>query len=206
MRRTTEWGWGVQKTDQSETSPETSDDNLILRLAAGDDTAFALLLDRHLGMIHRLGWRLLGDRSEAEDVAQEAFLRLWNNAAGWRPGEAGLKSWLYRVAFNLSHDRLRRRRLVLMDEPPETVDPAPRPGEAMEEDEPGMAVRNALGRLPERQRAALVLSYYEGLSQAEAAGLLEISEEALESLLARGRRKLREVLGAEGRDLLEGLS
>lgn len=206
MRRTTEWGWDVQKTDQSETPPETSDDSLILRLAAGDDTAFALLLDRHLGMIHRLGWRLLGDRSEAEDVAQEAFLRLWNNAAGWRPGEAGLKSWLYRVAFNLSHDRLRRRRLVLMDEPPETVDPAPRPGEAMEEDERGMAVRNALGRLPERQRVALVLSYYEGLSQAEAAGLLEISEEALESLLARGRRKLREVLGAEGRDLLEGLS
>lgn len=202
MRRTTEWGWRVQKTDES----DASDDSLILRLAAGDDAAFALLLDRHLGMIHRLAWRLLGDRSEAEDVAQESLLRLWNNAATWRPGEAGLKSWLYRVAFNLSHDRLRRRRLVLMDEPPETVDPAPRPGEAIEEDERGRTVRTALDSLPERQRAALVLSYYEGLSQAEAAGLLEISEEALESLLARGRRKLRELLGAEGRDLLEGLS
>jgi len=202
VRRTTEWGWSVQQTDQS----EASDDSLILRLAAGDDTAFALLLDRHLGMIHRLAWRLLGDRAEAEDVAQESFLRLWNNAAGWRVGEAGLKSWLYRVAFNLCHDRLRRRRLVLMDEPSESVDPAPRPGEAMIEDERGAAVRRALDSLPERQRAALILSYYEEMSQAEAAGLLEISEEALESLLARGRRKLRELLGAEGRDLLEGLS
>ena len=202
MRRTTEWGWSVQQTDES----EASDDSLILRLAAGDDTAFALLLDRHLGMIHRLAWRLLGDRAEAEDVAQESFLRLWNNAAGWRVGEAGLKSWLYRVAFNLCHDRLRRRRLVLMDEPPESVDPAPRPGEAMIEDERGTAVRRALDSLPERQRAALILSYYEEMSQAEAAGLLEISEEALESLLARGRRKLRELLGAQGRDLLEGLS
>lgn len=201
MRRTTEWGWSVQQTDQS----EASDDSLILRLAAGDDTAFALLLDRHLGMIHRLAWRLLGDRAEAEDVAQESFLRLWDNAAGWRVGEAGLKSWLYRVAFNLCHDRLRRRRLVLMDEPPESVDPAPRPGEAMIEDERGSAVRTALDSLPERQRAALILSYYEEMSQAEAAGLLEISEEALESLLARGRRKLRELLGAEGRDLLESV-
>lgn len=93
-----------------------------------------------------------------------------------------------------------------MDEPPESIDPAPRPGEAMEEDERGLAVRHALDSLPERQRAALVLSYYEGLSQAEASALLEISEEALESLLARGRRKLRELLGAQGRDLLEGLS
>lgn len=201
MRRTTEWGWSVQQTDES----ETSDDSLILRLAGGDDTAFALLLDRHLGMIHRLAWRLLGDRAEAEDVAQESFLRLWNNAAAWRVGEAGLKSWLYRVAFNLCHDRLRRRRLVLMDEPPESVDPAPRPGEAMVEDERGAAVRRALDSLPERQRAALILSYYEEMSQAEAARLLEISEEALESLLARGRRKLRELLGAEGRDLLESV-
>lgn len=184
-------------------SADDTDDTLIRKLAAGDRTAFPTLLERHLPVIHRLAWRLLGEQTEAEDVAQEAFLRLWNFAPDWRDQGASPRTWLYRVAFNLCQDRLRRRRVVFMETVPEVpTDPADSPSAALQDKQRSAKVQAALDALPERQRAALVLSYYEGLSQAEAAAILEIGEEALESLLARGRRKLRELLAAEGRELL----
>lgn len=186
-----------------DTPSDDTDTTLIRKLAAGDRTAFATLLSRHLPVIHRLGWRLLGESTEAEDVAQEAFLKLWNFAPDWRDEGASPRTWLYRVAFNLCQDRLRRRRVVFVETVPEVpTDPSDAPGAAMMEAERNARVKGALDALPERQRAALVLSYYEGLSQAEAAAIMEIGEEALESLLARGRRKLRELLAADGRELL----
>lgn len=186
-----------------DTPSDDTDTTLIRKLAAGDRTAFATLLSRHLPVIHRLGWRLLGEPTEAEDVAQEAFLKLWNFAPDWRDEGASPRTWLYRVAFNLCQDRLRRRRVVFVETVPEVpTDPSDAPGAAMMEAERNARVKGALDALPERQRAALVLSYYEGLSQAEAAAIMEIGEEALESLLARGRRKLRELLAADGRELL----
>ncbi|MBU0724997.1 MAG: RNA polymerase sigma factor [Alphaproteobacteria bacterium] len=186
-----------------DTASDDTDTTLIRKLAAGDRTAFATLLSRHLPVIHRLGWRLLGEPTEAEDVAQEAFLKLWNFAPDWRDEGASPRTWLYRVAFNLCQDRLRRRRVVFVETVPEVpTDPSDAPGAAMMEAERNARVKGALDALPERQRAALVLSYYEGLSQAEAAAIMEIGEEALESLLARGRRKLRELLAADGRELL----
>lgn len=171
-------------------------------LAAGDTDALRALTRRYLARIVALASRTLGDADEAEDVAQEAFLRLWKFAPQWRRNEARVGTWLHRVALNLCLDRRARKREELGD-PPDAVDPAPGPAGELGRRETAELVRAALDRLPETQRHALVLCHYQGMRNIEAAEVLGVSVEALESLLARGRRKLREELRAVARELLE---
>jgi RNA polymerase sigma-70 factor (ECF subfamily) len=177
------------------------DNELIVRAGAGDRAAWAALVGRYLGPISGYAWHMLGDRGEAEDVAQETFVRLMGKAAAWdADGGATLKTWLYRVAINLCTDRRRKHLPVLMDELPEVAD-----GGAAAIDERfdrARVVREALERLPERQRAVLALVYYQGFSNGEAAELLKVSVEAVESLLSRGRRALRAALLPLRDDLL----
>ncbi len=145
--------------------------------------------------------RLLGNDAEAEDVAQETALRLWRNAAKVEVGDAGLGGWLYRVTSNLALDRLRGRR----KEDPDALDVLtvpPQQQRGLVERDLSARVDAALQALPDRQRAALVLCHYEELSMVEAGDILEISAEAVESLLARGRRALRAALAEEWRGLL----
>jgi RNA polymerase sigma-70 factor (ECF subfamily) len=175
------------------------------RVAAGDGPACAALVDRHLGRIVALGWRMLGSRAEAEDIAQEVFLRLWQNAAAWRPGGARLATWLHRVAVNLCLDRLRRRREVGLEAAGDPDSGAPHPGSGMQSRAVVDRVQAALAALPERQRLAIVLCHFQDLGNAEAATVMEIGVDALESLLARGRRRLRELLQGEAADLMGGL-
>jgi RNA polymerase sigma-70 factor, ECF subfamily len=168
------------------------DIDLVRRTAAGDNRAAAALIARHLSRITGLAARMLSDASEAEDVAQETFLRAWKAAGQWREGEALFSTWLYRVATNLCLDRLRRRRETPHpDAGAEMIDPALGADHGLALAERGQAVRAALDTLPERQRAAIVLCHFEELGNIEAAAILEVSVEALESLLARGRRTLR---------------
>ena len=101
------------------------DDALMRRVAARDAEAFRQLADAHAARPHRVAWRMLGDETEAQDVAQEAMLRLWRDAGGWRPGGAGVAAWLTRVATNLCLDRLRRRGRISGEEVPERADEAP---------------------------------------------------------------------------------
>ncbi|MBI4081078.1 MAG: RNA polymerase sigma factor [Candidatus Lambdaproteobacteria bacterium] len=166
---------------------------LMRRVAAGDPQACAELVDQHLRRVTRFAYRMLGSLAEAEDLSQEVFLRLWRHAGRWEP-RARLATWLHRVAYNLCLDVLRRRRNVALDDVPEPADPGIGPADALLQEQIARAVEAALARLPERQRAALVLVHYEGLSGVEAAEALACSEEALESLLARGRRTLRQRL------------
>lgn len=179
-----------------------SDDALIARHLAGDRAAWPALVRRHAVAIQRVAWFLLRDRSEAEDIAQETFLRLLRKAPSWRPGRAQLRTWLHRVAVNLAIDRRRRRRFLADSPPPEAVagEDAPRPDRALDV---ARAVGRALDLLPERQRTAIVLVHYQGFSNLEAARTLAVSVEALESLLARGRRAMRKTLAADAADLLE---
>jgi RNA polymerase sigma factor (sigma-70 family) len=168
------------------------DVDLVRRTAAGDNRAAAALIARHLPRITGLAARMLSDSGEAEDVAQETFLRAWKAAGRWREGEAMFSTWLYRVTTNLCLDRLRRRRETPHpDVGAELIDPAVGAEQGMALAERGQAVRMALDTLPERQRAAIVLCHFEELGNIEAAAILEVSVEALESLLSRGRRALR---------------
>lgn len=181
------------------------DEDLVKRVGAGDRRAATELVRRHLPRMVGLGRRMLGDAAEAEDVAQEVFLRVWKHAANWRPGQAKFETWMHRVAMNLCLDRLRRSGRTAGEVPPELPDQRASATRALDEEERRERVRLALLELPERQRAALVLCYFQERSNIEAADIMDVSVEALESLLARARRALKAHLAAERSELLSGL-
>lgn len=178
-----------------EACAEDPDAAVMAAAGRGEPRACAQLVDRHLARVHRLATRLLEDPSEAEDVAQELFLRLWQAAPGWRRGEARVSTWIHTVTLNLCRDRLRRRRPQLaIDEAVENSLPgeaSAQPENALQSGQREGALRQAIRELPERQREALLLFHFEGLDQAECAQALGVSVDALESLLARARRTLK---------------
>jgi RNA polymerase sigma factor (sigma-70 family) len=185
-------------------STGTSDEVLLALYAKGDPAAARLLTERLVPRVLGYAARILGDRAEAEDVAQEAMLRLWRAAPGWRPGEAQVSTWLYRVVTNLCTDRLRvrsRRPATALDEAPEVADAQPAPVARMIEGDRMAALSAALATLPERQRQAVVLRHIEGLTNPEIALVMDIGIEAVESLTARGKRGLAMVLAGQ-RDAL----
>jgi RNA polymerase sigma-70 factor (ECF subfamily) len=165
---------------------------LMQRTAKGDALAFRALADAHVRKITSFAYRLLHDRTEAEDIAQETFLRLWKEAARYEP-RARVSTWLHRIAHNLCVDRLRQRR----EQPTDAIDEEPsshEPADLLARKRAATAVERAIASLPERQRAAIALVHFQDLGNIEAAEVLDINVEALESLLARGRRALREKL------------
>ena len=173
---------------------EALDHELMEAVAARDAHAFARLVERHLGWALGFAERMLGERHEAEDVVQAAFLRVWQGAAQWQP-RARFSTWFYRVLHNLCMDRFRARGALRGPLDESLPDGEPGGEELASNRERAARVRQALASLPVRQRAALVLCYYEERSQAEAAALLGVSEGALESLLSRGRAALKKWLG-----------
>jgi len=189
------------------TLPETlgtgtlSDEVLLGRYAAGDPSAARLLVDRLAPRVLRLAQRLLQDAAEAEDVTQEALLRLWKIAPLWQDGGAQPSTWLHRVAVNLATDRLRRRRGVALDSIAEPDDPSPGAVEGMIENDRRRALDEALALLPERQRVAVVLRHLEGLTNPEIGAAMGIGVEAVESLTARGKRRLAELLAGRRDEL-----
>lgn len=186
-------------------SIQPSDTELLERIRNGDQQAFGQLVPLLFPHVYRAADRVLRQDQEAEDVAQEVFLKIWQNTPDLQQG-AFLKAWAIRVATNGAIDRLRKRKPDLADEVPERADPAPDAQIALQKGEAASAIQAAIDALPERQRLALVLTYYEGLANKEAADLLEVSVDALESLLARARRGLKAVLADQWGELLEDLA
>jgi RNA polymerase sigma-70 factor, ECF subfamily len=174
---------------------EDPDAELVALAGAGDRTAAQLLMTRHLPKMITLARRMLGDPGDAEDAVQEAFMRLWTHAARWRPGAAKFETWLYRVTLNQCYDRLRKRPTARLEEAATVADPAADPQRALVNADLSAAVARAVLDLPERQRAAILLCHYQECGNIEASEILGVSVEALESLLARGRRALRQRLG-----------
>lgn len=186
----------------------TTDAELMRRIGGGDAAAYRAATERHLQPVHRYATRLLRDATEAEDVTQETFLRLWTTAADWKP-EAALSTWLHRIAHNLCLDRLRSAAHRTTHREPnkgnsdndearptalERAADDDRPSDLVMRKQTSNVVDQALNALPDRQRAAIVLVHYQGMSNPEAAEVLDVGVEAVESLLARARRTLRESL------------
>jgi len=173
---------------------DDSDEALMARVARGDERAFQLLSRRHLPAMLGLARRILRNSAEAEDVAQEAFLRVWTHAPRWQP-VAQFRTWLTRVVVNLCLDRKRRAPWVELEAAGEIVDPTPGAGEKAETDERARMLAAAVDKLPPRQRSAIVLTYGEGMTNAQAAEILDTSVSAVETLLVRGKQNLRSALG-----------
>ncbi len=181
-----------------------SDETLLVLYANGDPEAARLLTGRLVPRVLGYATRLLADRAEAEDVTQEAMLRLWRVAADWRTGEAQVSTWLYRVVTNLVTDQRRarmRRPSVTLDDAPEVADAGKGAVATLIEADRLVALDMALARLPDRQRQAVVLRHIEGLTNPEIAQVMEIGVEAVESLTARGKRALTALLAGRRRDL-----
>jgi RNA polymerase sigma-70 factor (ECF subfamily) len=176
------------------------DSELVARVGRGDEAAVRQIVSTKLPRILSLSARLLGDRTEAEDVAQEVFLRIWRHASAWKPGLALFDTWLHTVTLNLCRDRLRKRREKTLPELPDRADPSPDAEETLREAEAARSVSAAIDALPERQRLAILLVHYQDMTNIAAAETMGIGVEALESLLARGRRTLRQTLAVEETD------
>lgn len=172
------------------------DERLLEQAGRGDENAFAQLVARHADRVFSLALRVAGSEADAEDIAQEVFLTVWCRAADWRPGEARFSTWLYRVTLNQSLNHRQRvvTRHAPLDGVAEPVDPAPTQEDRLDERQGRERIVQALATLPEGQSIAMTLIYEGGLSNAEAASAMGISVKALEALLVRARRKLREMM------------
>ena len=175
---------------------EPADHDLMARAAKGDERAFRILAQRHAAAALGLARRILGDEAMAEDAVQDALLRVWVNAPRWRP-EAAFRTWLYRIVVNLCLNARRRAPHLPLDAAGQVEDASPPPDEQLALDQRAGSLASAIDALPPRQRAAIVLTYQEGLSNAEVAEVLDTSVSSVETLLVRARRTLRDAFGSD---------
>jgi RNA polymerase sigma-70 factor (ECF subfamily) len=178
----------------------SDDDALLAAIAGGDSAAFAQLMSRHAERAYSLAFRITGRRGDAQDVVQDAFLQVWTRARDWQPGRAKFSTWLYRVIVNRCLDLKRKPKATGLDQIEEQSDDRPDALSDMAARERQARIAAAVAELPERQRAAIALSYTAGLSNSAAAESLQISVKAFESLLVRAKRELRERLAGDGEE------
>jgi RNA polymerase sigma-70 factor (ECF subfamily) len=177
-----------------------ADQATMAAVATGDDRAFARLAAEETPRLLRFARTLLSGSAEAEEVVQEALLRLWRQAETWQ-ATGRVSTWLHQVTYRLCIDIIRRRQAAVpIDSDTELEDEIPAPDAGLMRADDVRAVRAALAALPERQRTALVLFHFQEMGQAEAAAVMGVGERAFESLLARARRGLRNALSEPGDD------
>jgi RNA polymerase sigma-70 factor, ECF subfamily len=185
--------WSVQAAELVD-----GDAELLRAIAGGDRSAFDRLSRRHLDRAYGVALRMTGSRADAQDVVQDVFLRLWQRPDAWRPGQAQFSTWLYRVVVNRCLDLKRRPKGTDLDSVEEPQDPDANAEDSLLDAERSRALDSAVNQLPERQKAAIVLTYTAGLRNAEAASAMDISVKAFEALLVRAKRELRDFLAGQG--------
>ncbi|WP_170343798.1 RNA polymerase sigma factor [Ruegeria atlantica] len=178
-----------------------SDDALLRQFADGEAEAARILTDRLGPRCYSVALRMLGNRAEAEDVTQDAMMRLWQMAPNWVSGQAKVSTWLYRVTLNLCVDIRRKKTPDRLSDVPEPEDGKASVVDRMQDEARKDALQSALAELPERQRQAVVLRHIEELPNPEIAGIMGISVEAVESLTARGKRSLTAILAGRREEL-----
>jgi RNA polymerase sigma-70 factor (ECF subfamily) len=181
---------------------DDTDEALMMRVAKGDRIAARTLMGRCLPRVVGMANRMLNDAVEAEDIAQETFIRVWNASGRWEPGRAKVSTWIGRIAINLCYDRMRKRREVLTDTPPDRPDISADQEAELSRSQTAQKIRAALVNLPDRQKRALELVHFQEMSNIEAAEIMSVSVDALESLLSRGRRKLKALLVKDAGELM----
>ena len=182
-------------------SQNLEDAELLARFAQGDRAAAQVLTARLAPVVFAQAFRMLGDRAEAEDITQDSLLRLWHAAPDWQAGQAKVTTWLYRVTSNLCIDKMRKRKRQSSDAVPEMPDDGPDMERRLQDRARAQALRAALGGLSERQKQAMTLRHLEGLSNPDVAQIMQISVEAVESLLSRGKRSLAHALAPQKKAL-----
>ncbi len=180
---------------------DISDDLLMQQIQAGDHQAFVKLVDRHLTTLHKFAQHILGNPTDADDIVQETFVRVWQKAHQWQP-KAKVSTWLHSITNNLCMDFYRRVKVKTVDITEVNLITSHQPATDKQQQDVKIQVQTALQQLPENQRCAIVLCYYQDMTNREAANVLNISISALESLMARGRRKLKKILQIQSDDLL----
>lgn len=186
--------------------PLDQDDELLQRVAAEDEAAFRLLVERHIDHAYGLALRILGNGADAEDVVQDTFLKVWTHRGRWEAGRAKFSTWLYRVVMNRCIDLRRQPRGEDVAEVAEPVDDKPDAVTAIHRHEVTDMLETAMARVPEQQRYALILSYHQELSNSEIAEVMETTVPAVESLLKRGRQRLRELLRRSEGDIRQSFA
>lgn len=175
---------------------QVEDEALMGAVARGDQRALRLLMDRHMLRAIRVAARLVGNTADADEIGQEAFVRVWRHASRYDPARARFSTWLYQILTNLALDRRRRRQHVPLDEAGELVETGPAAEDRLVDREMRRLAEAAIEALPERQRAAVVLFHLEDVSVREGAAILGVTEKSFESLLSRGRAACRDYVRA----------
>lgn len=182
------------------------DDHLLALVAADREDAFQALVERHVDRGYAVAYRILQSGADAEDVVQDAFLQVWTRRDVWQPGRAQFSTWLYRVVSNRCIDLLRKPKAETVDEIPELEDGSLNQSQGLERQQAAELLERAIGKLPDQQRIALVFSYNENMSNGEIADIMDTTVSAVESLLKRGRQRLREILKAQSADILNAFT
>jgi RNA polymerase sigma-70 factor (ECF subfamily) len=182
-------------------SQNLEDAELLARFAQGDRAAAQVLTARLAPVVYAQAFRMLGDRAEAEEITQDSLLRLWNAAPDWQAGQAKVTTWLYRVTSNLCIDKMRKSKRQSSAAVPEMPDDGPDMERRLQDRARAQALRVALSDLPDRQKQAMVLRHLEGLSNPDVAQIMQISVEAVESLMSRGKRSLADALAPQKKAL-----
>ena len=177
------------------------DSELLAKLAAGDEAAFRMLVERHIDRAYAIALRIVGNAADAEDVVQDTMLKIWSHRGRWQHGRAKFSTWLYRVISNRCIDLRRKPRTENVDTVPEVADGQPDAADIIERNELNSMLELAMQRLPEQQRIAVIFSYHESMSNGEIAQVMDTTVAAVESLLKRGRQQLRQLLRKHERDI-----